>query len=1364
MKKLVAFFTFILSGFISYVAADVTAPAGRFLQIRQTLQPGSTVYFSSGTVQTYLNVNGIMSLPHSATAPPADCDTEDERGRIYIDTNTTSGRQLFVCEGTLGWILQGDGGSGGGSGTTILLKDGGSSIVNTSTINFTGDTFVVTNSGGEGLVALNFSSVPSRSDVILNQNSLQSGATFFVSSGTVSGQLSVLQIKFPDGTVQVSSPVAGAGTSPAGSNGNVQFNNAGAFGGVSNFNFDRSSNTLSIVGTLVAADLKDGILIISTSPASSSPGSGMAWNYPNFTGSTQTVFRIIPSQSASDTSTSTLVGFYVRGDNLLEEVMRIGEPNGSAVPHVVFPATGTRIQLTAGSFGTAYIEANGTSGDLVISPTSSANRIRLGDGAVGTVLLLFDTASNDGNVTWDGTNDVFQVSDDLQLQAQNEARFADSDSSNYVGFKAAGSIGTNRIWELPSADGTSGQAITTNGSGVLSFATISGGGGGASALEVFSNFDGTRSSPTASIATGDTLKLTVSGSTAIINVDPANVILSTNGLQSGATFYVSSGTVAGNITLGSATISGWSVYGVDNDYIRIGPRSSGVSLRVDRTENEINVANATSASPVIIKSQNSGGSGTISYTGATNGYAVNSHVGLASGKALRLYDTVDSNYVALKASSTISQTNTYILPASSGTAGQAILTDGSNNLYFGNVSGGGSGTTIRVENQGSFAVNSSTMNFGRGLIATNDAGEAKVELDPTTYVGSQVWSDGASDPTITVTYAVAPGVGPEWSYTDDQISTLNDLALPDLTASRPLKLDGSQVIVSAPINLADTTNEVTGVLPAANLGSGSTNYIQNRATLQTGATFYVSSGTAVNFNSTSGNIVTLLSTNTTVTNLNATNATITTSLTTNMFANFGSPYLVPYLDASNKFTTNANFFFADFAQILYGPSILATTEMGAYNGASIVAYDNDSSNFVKLKSSATLAVNNTYVLPASSGTSGQAILTDGANNLYFGNTMTSGSTFYIQNTNSLQSGATFYVSSGTVSGNFSVYPSSNGRTNYLDFNTTFADDFFDSKYLNQRAFVPITDGSYGGLGYRIYATTIPTAQAAINNDPTITLGLNASGNSAALSAGAAYFQAGPSNIATFTNGTDIVGIDGTNGTYVSASSFTVFANSAPGNLRIRDNDGSAHYAVFKASNSMSADVTLTLPSVQASTSNQVMVNDGLGNLGFKDVRRAMKFSEVFNAEQAKLPGSNPCVISNSTAATIPSLLCDASTDESASWSTILTEYTTTTMRANIYYTMVSTNSGAVVHNIQVMCASTTYSADLDTESFGSVNASTITVPSSIGRVGVATVTVTAGDSCGSNDLLVLKYTRDANASADTATGDIEIRKIWLFEP
>jgi hypothetical protein len=61
-------------------------------------------------------------------------------------------------------------------------------------------------------------------------------------------------------------------------------------------------------------------------------------------------------------------------------------------------------------------------------------------------------------------------------------RFADTDSSNYVGFKAPGTVSANKIWTLPATDGTSGQLLSTNGSGVLSWVNdATGGGGGVSA-------------------------------------------------------------------------------------------------------------------------------------------------------------------------------------------------------------------------------------------------------------------------------------------------------------------------------------------------------------------------------------------------------------------------------------------------------------------------------------------------------------------------------------------------------------------------------------------------------------------------------------------------------------------------------------------------------------------------------------------------------------------------------------------------------------------------------------------------------------------------------------------------------------------
>ena len=57
----------------------------------------------------------------------------------------------------------------------------------------------------------------------------------------------------------------------------------------------------------------------------------------------------------------------------------------------------------------------------------------------------------------------------LTMNAQGDIRLADSDSSNYVGFQAPATVASNVVWTLPSADGSSGQQLSTNGSGVLSW-------------------------------------------------------------------------------------------------------------------------------------------------------------------------------------------------------------------------------------------------------------------------------------------------------------------------------------------------------------------------------------------------------------------------------------------------------------------------------------------------------------------------------------------------------------------------------------------------------------------------------------------------------------------------------------------------------------------------------------------------------------------------------------------------------------------------------------------------------------------------------------------------------------------------------
>lgn len=63
----------------------------------------------------------------------------------------------------------------------------------------------------------------------------------------------------------------------------------------------------------------------------------------------------------------------------------------------------------------------------------------------------------------------------LTLNAQNELRLADSDSSNYIALKSPATVASNVTLTLPTTDGDADQYLQTNGSGVLTWADVAGG-------------------------------------------------------------------------------------------------------------------------------------------------------------------------------------------------------------------------------------------------------------------------------------------------------------------------------------------------------------------------------------------------------------------------------------------------------------------------------------------------------------------------------------------------------------------------------------------------------------------------------------------------------------------------------------------------------------------------------------------------------------------------------------------------------------------------------------------------------------------------------------------------------------------------
>lgn len=93
---------------ITGTANEIAVTNGDGVGGNPTLALPSTVNLSSKTLR----------LPGSITLP-ATCTAQD----VYVDTDATSGQRMYLCESANTWVLQGDGGAGGGIGGTVGTTD-----------------------------------------------------------------------------------------------------------------------------------------------------------------------------------------------------------------------------------------------------------------------------------------------------------------------------------------------------------------------------------------------------------------------------------------------------------------------------------------------------------------------------------------------------------------------------------------------------------------------------------------------------------------------------------------------------------------------------------------------------------------------------------------------------------------------------------------------------------------------------------------------------------------------------------------------------------------------------------------------------------------------------------------------------------------------------------------------------------------------------------------------------------------------------------------------------------------------------------------------------------------------------------------
>jgi len=217
------------------------------------------------------------------------------------------------------------------------------------------------------------------------------------------------------------------------------------------------------------------------------------------------------------------------------------------------------------SFGNRTLVASGFRGALTGTVSDISNKA-LND--LGDVVLT--SAVNGQYLTFDGqhwvnsnlTINLSSLGEEnlavtgLILRDRGELKLNDSDNTNFISLRAPATVPVNYTLTLPPSDGTSGQFLSTNGLGVLSWASVvsSGGGGltppGGQNRQVQYNNNGA-----------------FGGSTTFTYNDITDVISATNFTATGRF----TGTVYGDVTsTGISSFSGVNITGGNIDSTPIG--------------------------------------------------------------------------------------------------------------------------------------------------------------------------------------------------------------------------------------------------------------------------------------------------------------------------------------------------------------------------------------------------------------------------------------------------------------------------------------------------------------------------------------------------------------------------------------------------------------------------------------------------------------------------------------------------------------------------------------------------------------------------------------------------------------------------
>ena len=198
------------------------------------------------------------------------------------------------------------------------------------------------------------------------------------------------------------------------------------------------------------------------------------------TGSTTLAFTT-NSSSTTFTDESGRNKTIILSGSLSATTITITVPNIEKDYIIINNSGGTAIISSGGS--TTVSIATGSKNIVVVNPSATSVLTAVPAGAPGgtTNAVQYNSAGSfagSTNFTFDGTtatilNAVF--SSTANFLTRSEVRFQDAAGGEYVGLRSSTTVSASYTLNLPTATGSANQVIQTDGSGNLSFATVSGG-------------------------------------------------------------------------------------------------------------------------------------------------------------------------------------------------------------------------------------------------------------------------------------------------------------------------------------------------------------------------------------------------------------------------------------------------------------------------------------------------------------------------------------------------------------------------------------------------------------------------------------------------------------------------------------------------------------------------------------------------------------------------------------------------------------------------------------------------------------------------------------------------------------------------